>query len=167
MNAKKVKEVMDENLIVQNINLKCKNSTNPKDVMTITNFTIGGFETVKHYLQLFILSYKIIIEVVKHNADERRIPIIEPLNNDSDLYLLYNCFIMLFDKYPSKIFNLKKFKFDKKLPYFIYEVNIYKKNKTKYLIFSYEKDEGEPFWFYLMDNKTELKEFIKENLLTF
>jgi len=111
---KKVKDIMDENLMVQNINLKCKNSKNPKDVITITNSNVSDFETIKHYLQLLILSYKIIIDVVKNNTNERRIPYMDFLSNDKDMYLFYNCLIMLFDKYPNKNFNLKQYKIDKK-----------------------------------------------------
>lgn len=159
MNVKKLREVMNEHLIIQNISVKCDKSS-----LLILKPSITGFDAIKHYTDFFILFYKILFEVVKTKTEERRIPYKDTLNNITDLELIYNCIIAIINKYPHKKFDIVKYKFNKKLSYFIYKITYHKNNDTKYIMFSYEIDEYDKYWFYLFDNKKDLEFFAKNEL---
>jgi len=136
MNIKKIKDVMDKN-------------------------DISEFDIIKDYSQLLINSYKTISIAIKNKVDEIRIPtLIQKLKKKSDLYLIYNSLILLYDNYPNKKFILEKYKYKKNSHYFIYSVN-----KVNYLVFSYEKEAPiDKFWLYYFDDKIEMLNFIKEEL---
>ena len=160
MNVKKLKDVMDKNLKVKNIDIYI----NESNIINVKNLNISGFEIIKDYAQFLITSYKMISIAIKKKVDEIRIPtLLKTLKNKTDLYLIYNCLILLYENYPNKKFILEKYKYNKKLPYFIYSVN--KVNKVNYLVFSYEIEAPlDKFWLYYFDNKKEMLQFIKEQL---
>jgi len=160
MNSKKIKEVMNEKLFVKNISIKSDDKTS----FTIINPIIDGYDIVKHYTQFFILFYKIFENTIKWKSEELRIPYVDKLNDSNDLELIYNCMNMIYNKYPYKNFDIINSKFDKKLSYLTYEICIYKTNKTKYIIFSYEIDEYDKYWFYQFETKQEMIDFIKDEL---
>ncbi len=157
MDVKKLKDVMDKNLKVKNINIYIDKN----DIINVDNLNISGFEIIKDYAQFLITSYNMISIAIKNKVDEARIPtIIKTLKNKSDLYLICNCLILLYENYPNKKFILEKYKCNKNLPYFIYSVN-----KVNYLVFSYEIEAPlDKFWLYYFDDKKEMLNFIKEQL---